>query len=262
MNVSFDAVRSRVSKHSIPFALTFALVFAAAPASLFAQEPAPEAKPADSRPSEVHRYDTRKTFFLANNASLSDLQDIQTCLRNMINRAKIYGVASQNAISVEGTAEDIQNAQEIITELDRPKKIYRLTYTLTDFDGGKRTGSQQFSLVVMQNDRSDLKQGTKVPIVTGSISHDSGAADSQFQYLDVGVHIEANVVGSRLGTKIELSSVADEKSSVGQQDPILRQSVFNGLSLLPMGKAVVLGSIDVPGTTRRQEIQVTAEAEQ
>jgi hypothetical protein len=54
--------------------------------------------------------------------------------------------------------------------------------------------------------------------------------------------------------------VSEEKSGVGPQDPVVRQNVLNGTSTLALGKPLVLGSIEVPGSTRRQEIEVLAEA--
>jgi len=218
-----------------------------------------DSKPAEARPAETRPPEIRQTFFLSNATSQIDLNDIQTDIRNMLSRAKIYGVASQNAISVAGTAEDIQLAQKIISELDRPKKVYRLTYTITEFDGGKRTGAEHYSLVLLQGERFEMKQGTKVPIVTGTFSHDSAAAESQTQFLDVGLAIEAKIEDARLQSKIERSSVSDEKSGVGPQDPIIRETELSGMMLLPLGKPVLLGSIDVPGTVRREEVEVSAE---
>ena len=81
--------------------------------------------------------------------------------------------------------------------------------------------------------------------------------------MDVGLAIEAsadsNLDGLRLHSKVEQTNVADEKSGVGAQDPIVRQTVLDGTSTLATGKPLILGSLDVPGTTRKQEIEVVAE---
>jgi len=63
----------------------------------------------------------------------------------------------------------------------------------------------------------------------------------------------------RLHTKVEQSKVADEKSTVGIQDPVIRQTTLDATSTLAPGKPVVLGTIDVPGSTRKQEIEVVSE---
>jgi type II secretory pathway component GspD/PulD (secretin) len=203
--------------------------------------------------------DQTQTFFLKNVTEIHDLNDIQTDLRNVLSRAKIYGVASQNALTIRATAEDLQAAQKLIAELDRPKKVYRVTYTITESDGGKKAGVQHYSLVVAVDNKSAFKQGNRVPIVTGTIDKDTSSPMTQIQYLDVGVNIEAYVTGVGLHTKIEQSSVADEKSNVGIQDPLVRQTMLEATSTFTPGKAIALGSIDIPGTTRHQDIEVVAE---
>jgi len=183
----------------------------------------------------------------------------------MLPNSKLFYVPSQSALSIRGSAEDISLAQKIVSDLDRNKKIYRLTYTITDIDNGKRAAPQHFSIIVASGSKMDFKQGSKVPLVTGIYSNTGQAAqNSQVQYQDVGLEIEASLNayldGVRLQTKLAESSVADEKSGVGAQDPIFRQTTFEGTSTLAPGKPLVLGSMDLPGSTRRQEVEVVAEA--
>src|SRR6185437_1065286 len=47
--------------------------------------------------------------------------DIQTALRNMFQTAKIYGVASQDAIIMRGTPDELLLAQKLIDDLDKAK---------------------------------------------------------------------------------------------------------------------------------------------
>ena len=65
--------------------------------------------------------------------------------------------------------------------------------------------------------------------------------------------------GVRLNTKIEQSSVAEEKSGLGTQDPVIRQTSLLQVVNLVLAKPLVLGSIDIPGTTRHEDIEVVAE---
>jgi hypothetical protein len=62
-----------------------------------------------------------------------------------------------------------------------------------------------------------------------------------------------------LRSKIEQSSLAGEKTAAVAPDPIFQQTVLQGASELAQGKPAILGSLDFPGTTRRQEIEVVAE---
>jgi type II secretory pathway component GspD/PulD (secretin) len=242
----------------VAFALAVALLVPAAVAQTQSADAKPSAKPAPEPAIQ-------QTFFLHNVTQQSELADIQTDVRNMLTNAKIYSVASQNAISMKGTAEDIELAQKLIAELDRPRKVYRLTYTITEMDNGKKTGAQSFSLIVASGEKTTFKQGSRVPIVTGSYdtSNTPAAAETQVQYQDVGLNIQASVGGTADGlmlrTKVEQTTVADEKSGVGAQDPIIRQTVLDGASTLSLDKPLVLGSLDIPGSTRKQEIAVVAE---
>jgi type II secretory pathway component GspD/PulD (secretin) len=201
-----------------------------------------------------------ETIFLNNATSMNDLNDIQTALRNSFTRARLYGVAGQYALTVRGSAEDVAAAKKMVTELDRPRKVYRVTYTVTESDAGKRTGSEHFSLIVASGTKSTLKQGNRVPLITGMSGESPNAAQgAQVQYIDTGLNIEATIEGAALKTKVEQSAVADEKSGIGVQDPVIRQTMVEGLSSLDPGRPVVLGSLDIPGTTRHQEIAVTTE---
>ena len=223
-----------------------------------AQTPASGPGTAESQKSaEAYR-----TLYLAS-AGQKDAEDVLTDLRNMLPRTKLFYIPSQSAISVRGNPEDIQLAQKILSDIDRSAKTYRLTYTITEMDDGKQTGKQDFTLVVSSGARTVLKQGTKVPVVTGVFNEGSSSANSQVQYLDVGLNLEASLEGHgdglRLRSKIEQSRVAEEKSGVGMQDPMVHQTTLEEISTLTPGKPLLLGSLDIPGTARRQQIEVISE---
>jgi type II secretory pathway component GspD/PulD (secretin) len=244
----------------------FALALTLVGAISDAQTPATDSKPVEVKASP----ETYQTIYLTNVTQQNDLNDIMTDLRNLFSRAKIYAIPSQNAISIRTTPEDMVLAQKIVADLDRPKMLYRLTYTVTETESGKRTGSQRFTLTVAAGVKAVLKQGNRVPVFVGTNDAKSSAQNievqyvgAQVQYADVGLNIEASAdtyaEGLRLHTKIEQSSVSEEKSGVGPQDPIIRQSVLEETSTLSPGKPLVLGSLDIPESTRQREIEVVAE---
>ncbi len=142
-------------------------------------------------------------------------------------------------------------------------KTYRLTYTLTETDGTKRIGTQHFAMIVVTGRKTVLKQGSKVPIATGAYNADTPRMDTQFQYVDVGVHIEASleesVDGVKLDTRVDYSSLAEEKSGVGAQNPIIRETSVEGTSILTPGKPLMLGSMDIQGGTRHLDVDVVTE---
>jgi general secretion pathway protein D len=62
-----------------------------------------------------------QTFYLSNAWQQNDLNDVQTALRNVLTGAKIYGVASQNAIVMRGTPDELLLAQKLINDLDKAR---------------------------------------------------------------------------------------------------------------------------------------------
>ena len=161
----------------------------------------------------------------------------------------------------EALAEDMALAQKILADLDKTKKIYRLTYTMTERDGGKTIGVQHFSIIVASGSRTDFKQGSRVPISVATNA--APGSNAQITYLDIGQEIEASLDGYldgvRLRTKVVQSSIAEDKSGVGTQDPVIRETTLEGTSTLVQGKPLVLGSLDIPGSTRHQEVEVVSE---
>ena len=147
-------------------------------------------------------------------------------------------------------------------------RAYRLLWTIEESDGGKHVNTQHFEMVVTTGGRTTTKLGSKVPVVTGSYSGNSSAGvQTQFQYLDVGLNLDASLdetpTGLRLRSKVEQSSVADDKATLNGgvefHEPIIRQAVMEGTSLLTLGKSITLGSLDVPGSTHHIDISVTLE---
>jgi len=227
-------------------------------AGVSAQTKDTEQKPADAK----YEYGNYQTFYLTDPPEARVANDIQTDLRNMVPKARIYYEASRNAISVRGSADDIQLAQKVLAEIDAPRKTCRLTYTITDTDNGKRVGTKSFALIVTHGEKTVLKQGIKVPIVTGMADKESSGQESQVQYEDVGLEIEASLDGVKLSTRVVQSSLADEKPGVSAKDPVFRQTVLDLVATLEPGKPLVLGSIDVAGSTRHEEIAVVSEVVQ
>jgi len=206
-----------------------------------------------------------QTFYFTNVSQPSDANEIFTAVRNLSSTdVRIAFLLGQNALSVRGTPEQLLLAQKIVNDLDRPKKTYRLAYTLTEMEGGKRIGVQHFAMIVVTGGKTTLKNGSRVPIVTGAYNPGSTTQNSQVTYLDVGLNIDASLddlpTGARLRSKVGQSSVAEEKSGVGAQDPIVRQTLLEGTALLTPGKPAMLGSLDVPGSTRHLDVEVVMEA--
>jgi type II secretory pathway component GspD/PulD (secretin) len=208
-----------------------------------------------------------KTFYLTNAVQQSDANEIITALRNMLSPCdKAYLVANQGAIVMQASPDDYALVQKLLSDLDRPKRTYRLTYTVTEMDGGKRLGVQHFAMVVASGQKTTLKQGSRVPIATGSYRPDgspNATQQTQFTYLDVGMSFDAGLDefanGVRLISSVEQSSVSEDKSIAGVQEPVIRQTSLKGAAFLTPGKPLMLGTIDIPGSTRQLDVEVMME---
>ncbi len=236
-----------------------------------AEQKPPEAPPSPSAARAAELYEANrviKTYYLTSVTQQNDANEILIAMRNMLNpRARLYLIASQNAILLSAPPDQQALAQKIIADLDRPHRAYRLTFTLADSENGKRIGIQHFAIIVAAGQRTTLKQGSKVPVMTGSSNKDHPEL-TQFQYLDVGMNFDVSLSdspgGLLLKAKVEDSSVGSPSeygntSGPLAQEPIVHQTALEGTSIVTLGKPLTLGSVDVAGSTRHVDIEVVAE---
>jgi type II secretory pathway component GspD/PulD (secretin) len=242
-----------------------------APDAPAATASAPPHSPAQMR-CEAETMAPERTFYLTNVAQLVDANEVVTALRNNLDPCdKIYLVASQNAITIRAGSDNMAMAEKLLADLTHPKKNYRLTYTVTEVDGGKRVGTQHFAMIVISGQNAKLKQGSKVPLATGTYSatgttgeHASPAGvQTQFTYLDIGMNFDATLqdMGSQalLKFSVEQSSVAGQSTIAGVTEPVIRQTSLTGEATLSPGKPSLLGSVDIPGSTRQLDVEVLME---
>jgi type II secretory pathway component GspD/PulD (secretin) len=205
-----------------------------------------------------------RTLYLTNISQQNDANEIMVAIRNALcSSTKVYLAASENALVITANPTQITLAEKIINDLDRPRKSYRLTFTITELDAGKAIGTQHVSMVAVSGQRTSMKEGDKVPVATGSYSNgetSTTGVQTQFTYLDVGMNIDATVQdlpnGVSLKSKIEQSSLGQPTTIAGVQEPVVRQTVLEGTSSLTFGKPVMLGTIDVPSSSRHFDIAV------
>jgi type II secretory pathway component GspD/PulD (secretin) len=203
-----------------------------------------------------------QVFYLSNISNADEAIDVVTAIRNELDsHDKVYFVRAQYALFVQGSPDQIALARKLIDALDRPRRTYRLTYTITEVDDGKRAGTQHYSMVLVSGQQTVMKQGSKIPVATGTVTENgSRATQTQFTYLDVGLNFNAtldeSVNGVRLRSKAEQSSIGSRQSIAGIEEPVVRQTVLEGTSILTPGKPLILGSLDIPDSTRRMDIEV------
>jgi hypothetical protein len=136
---------------------------------------------------------------------------------------------------------------------------YRITYTLTEMDGTKRVGSKRYAIVLDSGEESpsaQLKLGSKVPLETGELQGNS--ASQTISYVDVGLIIEANLRsfanGHELRSQVSQSEVDTQQSLT--KDPVIRETDFKSAVLLQENKPVIIGNVDMLGSTHFLQIQV------
>ena len=102
------------------------------------------------------------TFYLKYCSSPNDANEILTALRLMLDPGvKLYLTPKADAISLKALPDELAMASKLIAELDLPRKLYRLSYTITEMDGGKKLNTQHFSEIASGGQRVTLKEGTK-----------------------------------------------------------------------------------------------------
>lgn len=205
------------------------------------------------------------TYYLKYATAQYEQNEILTAIRNIADPSiKIFLVPSQSQIVVRASQEQNDRIAELLKSLDVPAPLYRLTYIFTESENGKRIGSQQYSMVLAPGQRMQLKEGDRVPVMTGSTDKDTGGVSKQATYLDIGFNFDSTVTAYgpdavRLQAKVERSAVALEKTSVLAEDPLIRQSMLNGVTNLTLGKPQHLGNIDVIGSTRQLQVDALVE---
>lgn len=246
-------------------ALVFGSVSAAAWAQAGSGENVPPTAPVETRrgPEVCSAPGAVKTYVLKNASQPSDGNEIQTLVRNLLPATThVLFDTSQSTIIVCAAPEYQSMVERMVRELDKPRNRYKLTYTFTEMEGGKRVGTQHFSMLVTAGQRMTLKEGSRVPLVTGTYTPGGSAAvQTQYQYVDVGMNFDVTLTetaaGALVKTKVEQSSSAP---SGNQMQPVIRQVSFEGSPTLVLGKPAIVASVDMPESTRHVDVEVVMEA--
>ena len=246
-------------KISLATAALCALLFPCGAA--FSQSPTASTNaPAPSQQAGPH---ILRTYPLHYASSQAEQNEIVTAIRNLVSpQLRIMLVPSRGEIAASGSPEDLKMTEELLAKLDVPNKLYRLTYTFTESEGGKRIGVARYAMTLAPGQRMQMKQGSRVPLVTkGALPVDPGR---QIVYIDVGLNFDSEVEeyggGVRLKSRVEQSSVAEDRPGLGLEDPVIRQTMLEGVSTLTEGKSMPLGELDLVGSTRHLQVEAMIEA--
>jgi len=203
-----------------------------------------------------------QVFHLKYVASQAEMNELGAMLRQDLDQdVKTFIIPAQNVIAIRGLPDDIATAAKLIDALDRPRASFRLTYTVSEFDGTRKVSSQRYAMSVQNGQPMTIKQGRRVPVSTGKYNVSSSVSEMQMTYQDVGMTFEntpsAVDGGANLRFDVVQSAVAGAVP-VGQ-DPVFQQTELKGTTMVPVGQATVLGSLDIPNSTRRLEVEALLE---
>jgi hypothetical protein len=143
----------------------------------------------------------------------------------------------------------------------QPVQSYRLDFSFNEVADGKILNTRHYSMNMTGGNPNEIKIGTRVPVATGSSS--STPAATQYQYLDIGTNIWAQLRehGDEfiLVVRGEVSNLDVEtgEHSGAMLPPVVRQIKINGDTLLVVGKPIVIGSVDDPNSKKQFQLEVT-----
>jgi hypothetical protein len=179
------------------------------------------------------------------------------------------------AILVHGQQEtgttDASKSPKPATEESKPKpdqrkaiQPYRLDFSINELEGGKKINTRHYSMDLTAGSSNEIKIGTRVPVATGPRDAGNPLASFQFQYMDVGTNIWANLREGGDDLQLEIRSDVSnlDMSSTHDHDalsaPIVRQIKINGSTLLITGKPIIIGTMDDPNSNREFQLEVIA----
>jgi hypothetical protein len=148
-----------------------------------------------------------------------------------------------------------------------PVHFYHLHFVFEELDPeGKPVNSRAFDLTAStaRDFRGRIASGSRIPIITGAFHtpSESNAPDTQYQYLDIGVHFQTYILHETDG-QLAFNLEADVTSLAGTPasnngDPVIRQNQWGGQVLIPIGKPTVVFSSDSLESKGSMQVVVTA----
>ena len=147
-------------------------------------------------------------------------------------------------------------------DADRPSNFYKLTFVLYEIEGGKRVNQRDYTIVGKSESHPapSIRISTRIPVYS---------EEKKMQYIDAGLNLSCNL-REQQGGKVEAQCDINVSGFVLHDDvpaargngvaptPILRSTSSNSWSLLALGKAALIASIDDINSTKRMQIELTA----
>jgi hypothetical protein len=137
----------------------------------------------------------------------------------------------------------------------------RVDLSLNELEDGKKLNSRHYSIDLTGRQPKEIKIGTRVPVVAGSSNSSSSSSEpsEQYQYLDIGTHVWAQLRGDEVHVSADVSSL---DTTAGPETsarllPVIRQIKIEGSTAVVLGKPIIIGSADDPNSKRQFQLEVT-----
>jgi len=145
------------------------------------------------------------------------------------------------------------------SEASEPGHSYRLDFTISEIEDGKKINSRQYSMSLNASDQNEIKIGTRVPVEV---------KQGEIQYLDVGTSIWCRLRDRAdvswlsndvmLNVRSDLSNFAIPDQQGSSMRPAIRQVKIDSSVIATVGKLTPVGSADDPNSKRQFQLDVMA----
>jgi general secretion pathway protein D len=163
-----------------------------------------------------------QTFYLTNAWQQNDLNDVQTALRNVLTNIKVYGVASQDALVVRGTPDELMLAQKLINDLDkaRPEVVVDIAVMEVSKNWERTLGLQWPSSASVALQSTSSTSSTSSTCTTGSTDCTSTGTTTSPTLYNL-AHLNSNNFAVTVGSATANLLLTDSNTKI-LQNPRLR----------------------------------------
>jgi len=151
-----------------------------------------------------------ETFYLTNAWQQNDLNDVQTALRNVLPNAKVYGVASQNAIVMRATPDELLLAQKLVNDLDkaRPEVVVDIAVLEVNKNWEKNLGLSWPSSV-----SASITPATTAATTTTTTTTSTTSASASPTLYNL-AHLQANDISMTIGAATANALLSDSNTKI------------------------------------------------
>jgi hypothetical protein len=133
--------------------------------------------------------------------------------------------------------------------------VYRLNFAFREMEGGKTLSTRNYTVLAAPQTQAKLNIGSKVPVV-------NTVNTAQYSYVDVGVSVRARIqergAHLMLNAEVEVSNLSADRENTGRPAPRIQQLRSDIDTMIPLGQATPVVTLDDPAGPKHYEIEVTA----